>query len=132
MAVFGCVCYDNVNSPTQASKILLAASLWNFENNNKKPAKSAPAPPLAHSYRQLSLSFSRLLLAIKNIEEIAFFALEMLDRPGRLAGCTHFEIVAYYRKILRTPSQTPRHRRGPRTCAHIQMRFYAQKKNLRT
>lgn len=28
-----CVCYDNVNS--QASKILLAVDLWNFENNNK-------------------------------------------------------------------------------------------------
>lgn len=28
-----CVCYDNVNS--QASKILLAVDLGNFENNNK-------------------------------------------------------------------------------------------------
>jgi len=30
----------------------------------------------------------------------------MLSRPGRLAGCTHFEIVAYYRKILRTLTHT--------------------------
>lgn len=72
-----CVCYDNVNS--QASKILLAVDLGNFENNNKSN-ESVFFSLCATRSLFLSLyispwSFSSTV-PIKNIEEIAFFALK--------------------------------------------------------
>lgn len=79
------MCYDNVNS--QASKILLAVDLGNFENNNKSNESVSFS-----SHNPLSLSlFSRYIspcsfsstVPIKNIEEIAFFALKaQLDEPA--------------------------------------------------
>lgn len=67
-----CVCYDNVNS--QASKILLAVDLWNFENNNKSNESVSFSPlNLLCLSLSLSLSLSRsLYLSLKLSFSVCF------------------------------------------------------------
>lgn len=112
-----CVCYDNVNS--QASKILLAVDLWNLKIITKATKVFLfSVNPLSLSPYLFSLSltislpealvFSLLLsaLLIKNIEEIAFFALRAQHSTSLSAAPRDALISKLLRIIVKFYSHT--------------------------
>lgn len=115
-----CLCYDNVNS--QASKILLAVDLWNLKIITKATKVFLfSVNPLSLSPYLFSLSltislpealvFSLLLsaLLIKNIEEIAFFALRAQHSTSLSAAPRDALISKLLRIIVKFYSHTPIH-----------------------
>lgn len=112
-----CLCYDNVNS--QASKILLAVDLWNLKIITKATKVFLfSVNPLSLSPYLFSLSltislpealvFSLLLCAllIKNIEEIAFFALRAQHSTSLSAAPRDALISKLLRIIVKFYSHT--------------------------